>query len=273
MILEFGRILAALRGVSKRPMPPCETGAFPQLRNLILDVMAEGRRKNIINLLFEVELGWARDSMAKIEAETGERISLTAWVTKCLADTIATDRRVQAYRKGRRQVVMFDDVDVTLMVERDIDGAWMPVPQIIRAANRKSLLEIHRELMDAKQDSNRPAGSLTALERRFVSMPWIFRRLAWFFIRRDPVLFKEVMGTVGVTSLGMFTRGAAILLPITPMTLTVAIGGISKQVALEGGQAVEREVLHLNVGADHDVVDGAPLMRFAERLRQRIRGD
>jgi len=31
---------------------------------------------------------------------------------------------------------------------------------------------------------------------------------------------------------------------------------------------VEREFVHLNLSADHDIIDGAPLMRFAERFKK-----
>ena len=92
----------------------------------------------------------------------------------------------------------------------------------------------------------------------------------WFLIRRKPYWFKDVAGTAGVTSMGMYTSGAAVGVPITPMTLTLTIGTIEKKLALRDGQAVERDVVHLNLSVDHDVVDGAPLMRFAERFRQEL---
>jgi pyruvate/2-oxoglutarate dehydrogenase complex dihydrolipoamide acyltransferase (E2) component len=52
------------------------------------------------------------------------------------------------------------------------------------------------------------------------------------------------------------------------MTLTLTIGTIERKLALRDGQAVERDVIHLNLSVDHDIIDGAPLMRFAERFRQ-----
>lgn len=270
MLAKIGHIIVALRARIKRPRPPSETVAFPYARNLILDVMSEGRRKNIIHLPFEAELGLARAYLAAIEASTGERISLTTWVTKCLADTIGEDLSMQGYRKGARQIVLFEDVDVTLMVERDQDGAPMPIPKTIRAVNRKSLLDVHCDVAAIKNATAGRSASLTALEKQFFSLPKLLRRPVWFFIRRNPVLFKDILGTVGVTSLGMFTQGLAFMMPITPMTLTLAIGGVSKKMVLEQGEMVEREFICLNASADHDLIDGAPLMRFAERLRQRI---
>jgi pyruvate/2-oxoglutarate dehydrogenase complex dihydrolipoamide acyltransferase (E2) component len=90
----------------------------------------------------------------------------------------------------------------------------------------------------------------------------------WFFVRRNPYWFKDLAGTAGVTSMGMFASGAAVGVPITPMTLTLTIGAIEKKLALRAGQAVEHDVVHLNLSADHGIIDGAPLMRFAERFKQ-----
>jgi pyruvate/2-oxoglutarate dehydrogenase complex dihydrolipoamide acyltransferase (E2) component len=71
-----------------------------------------------------------------------------------------------------------------------------------------------------------------------------------------------------VSSMGMFTSGASVGVPITPMTLSLCIGSIEKKLALLDGQVVEREALHLNISIDHDIVDGAPLVRFAERFKK-----
>jgi pyruvate/2-oxoglutarate dehydrogenase complex dihydrolipoamide acyltransferase (E2) component len=55
------------------------------------------------------------------------------------------------------------------------------------------------------------------------------------------------------------------------MTLTLTIGTIEKKPALQDGQLVERDVVHLVLSVDHDVVNGAPLMRFTERFKQLLR--
>jgi pyruvate/2-oxoglutarate dehydrogenase complex dihydrolipoamide acyltransferase (E2) component len=68
--------------------------------------------------------------------------------------------------------------------------------------------------------------------------------------------------------MGMFTSGASVGVPITPMTLSLCIGSIEKKLALLDGQVIEREVLHFNISIDHDIIDGAPLVRFAERFKK-----
>ena len=232
--------------------------------------MAEGRRKNTINLVFEVDITAARAMLSKFCADRGKNISITTYVAKSLACAIDGDKRMHAYRKGRTRLVIFDEVDIAFTVEREIEGLLMPVAHIVRAANRKSIEAMHAELQAAKVAPLGGKGPMSSLERRFFELPRWLRRIVWFFIRRDPNLFKLLLGTVGVTSMGMHTAGAAVVIPITPMTLTLSIGSIGKKLEMHKGALAEREVIHLNLGADHDIIDGAPLMRFADSFKQKL---
>jgi pyruvate/2-oxoglutarate dehydrogenase complex dihydrolipoamide acyltransferase (E2) component len=38
------------------------------------------------------------------------------------------------------------------------------------------------------------------------------------------------------------------------------------------GRIEPREYLHVTLSFDHDIIDGAPAARFAERLRQMVEG-
>src|SRR5260370_28039874 len=109
---------------------------------------------------------------------------------------------------------------------------------------------------------------MIALAMEFFLFPSFRRRVVWFFVRRNPYWFKDVAGTALVSSMGMFTSGASVGVPITPMTLSLCIGSIEKKPAPLDGQVVEREALHLNIRIDHDIVHGSPLGRFAQRVQK-----
>ncbi|SFI17711.1 2-oxoacid dehydrogenases acyltransferase (catalytic domain) [Collimonas sp. OK307] len=272
MANSFSSTLSQLIQLVRQPAPASTHQAYPKLRNFILDVMAEGRRKNIINLLFEVELAPVRDNLARHSAATSERISLTTYLAKSLACAVAENKPMHGYRHGKSKLILFEDVDLSVMVEREIEEgalpvALLPVTHIVRSANNKTSGEIHKELQAAKVAPLGEQGPMSALEKRFFEMPAVLRKIVWFFIRRDPAMFKDLVGTVGVTSMGMHTSGSAVVIPITPMTLTLSIGSIGKKLVLENGVPVERDIIHLNLGADHDIIDGAPLMRFADRFK------
>lgn len=263
-------LLPQLLKLFREPPAPGTYQAYPKLRNFILDVMAEGRRKNIINLLFEADVTLARQQLARHGEETGERISLTTFIAKSLACAIDEDKFMHGYRQGKSKLVLFDEVDLAVMVERDIQDGKLPVAQIVRSANSKSMNEINNELQAAKVSPLGENGPLSALETFFFELPFCVRKIVWFFIRRDPYLFKQLAGTVGITSMGMHVSGQAVLIPITPMTLTLSIGSIGTKLVLENGIPAEREIIQLNLGADHDIIDGAPLVRFSDRLKKKL---
>jgi hypothetical protein len=70
--------------------------------------------------LLEVDVTVARRFIAERKARTGETLSFTGFLVYCLARAVDEDKAVQAYLKGRKQLVMFDDVNVGLMVEGKI---------------------------------------------------------------------------------------------------------------------------------------------------------
>jgi pyruvate/2-oxoglutarate dehydrogenase complex dihydrolipoamide acyltransferase (E2) component len=262
-----GLILSQLVDQMKMPASAGEIRRYARLRNFILDVVAEGRRKAIINLVMEADARTIRDHIAAYRASSGEQMSLTAYIAKSFACAVAEDRRMQAYRLGRSRLILFDDVDLAMMVEREWDEATLPVFHIVRAAQGKSVAAIHRELQNARAAPLGRNGPMQAFEMWFFLLPRALRRIVWFMVRRNPYWFKDVAGTAGVTSMGMFTSGAAVVQPITPMTLTLSIGAIECKPVLRDGEVTAGEVIHFNLGADHAVIDGAPLMRFADRFK------
>ena len=56
------------------------------------------------------------------------------------------DKSVQAYRKGSKKLVMFDDVDVGFMIELKKGEKRVLSGHVIRAAKRKTYREIHQEI-------------------------------------------------------------------------------------------------------------------------------
>ncbi len=264
-------VLSQLIDQLKMPHAPGQTQPYPRLRNFLLDVLAEGRRKHITHVMLEADIGGIKERLAERRLHGEAPVSMTSYIAKSFACAIETDKRMQAYRLGRSRLVVFDDIDLAFMIEREWEGEPIPVFSILREAQRRSAADIHRALQAARQAPLGTDGPMNALELQFFLLPRFLRKAVWFVIRRNPYWFKDLAGTAGITSMGMHASGAAVVIPITPMTLTLTIGTIEKKPALQDGQLVERDVVHLVLSVDHDVVDGAPLMRFAERLRQILR--
>ena len=270
MANNYSKAWSQLLGLFKQAPATATQRPYPKLRNFILDIMAEGRRKNTINLIFEAPLMPIRGHLQAYADQHGERISLTAYFAKSLACAIEENKAIQAYRQGKNRLVIFDTVDLSIMVERDIDGTPMPVTLILRDVSHQNISTLANALQAAKTSPLGDAGPMSALDKMFFELPKPLRKIIWFVIRRDPHLFKQLAGTVGITSMGMHASGPAIMIPITPMTLTLSIGATHKKLVLENDTVLEREFIQLNLGADHDIIDGAPLMRFAENYKQKL---
>jgi pyruvate/2-oxoglutarate dehydrogenase complex dihydrolipoamide acyltransferase (E2) component len=265
-------VLSQLSEQLRMPLSPGTTYRHPRLRNVILDALAEGRRKNIAHILLEADLGDVLEQLEKLRQGGGEPVSITSYIAKSFACAIDEDKRMQAYRLGSSRLIAFDDVDLAVIVEREWEGEAVPVFYLLRAAQRKTVYEINREIRAARTTPLGTTGPMNALEMLFFRLPAWLRKILWFFIRRNPYWFKDLAGTAAVSSMGMYTSGAAVGVPVTPMTLTLTVGTIEKKLALRDGQAVEHDIVHLTLSVDHDIIDGAPLMRFAERFKQILRG-
>lgn len=256
---------------------------FPRFRIATLDTLEWGRKRHHIPLMLEVDVTAARDAIRLQKEQTGESVSFTGWIIKCLAQAVAEHPHVHALRKGGGKLITFRDVDVTIVVERAVGpsrtgerGTTLPMPYIIRRTNDKSLAAIHAEIRGAQQapvgdGATQIGGAYAASQVRLFSMLPKFARdlLVWRRLQRDPFFMKRMMGTVSITSIGMAGHGGigwGIPLGIHPLIL--AVGGISPRPLLVGDRLVMREHLGLTVLFDHDVTDGAPVARFVSRLQE-----
>jgi pyruvate/2-oxoglutarate dehydrogenase complex dihydrolipoamide acyltransferase (E2) component len=207
--------------------------------------------------------------LAQHKEEKGHSLSLTAYIVKAIAQAVDEHKIMHAVRKGNK-LILFDDVDISTIVERDMeDGHKMPLTYIVRAANKKSFLEISDEIQQAK---TAPLGDnlLQSRTKIFAKLPHFMRDIVWWAVRKYPNLRKEIAGTVGVTAVGMFGSGAGWATPITPMTLTLTLGGIVERLQLVEGQVASREFMCITISIDHDIIDGGPAARFVTRFGELV---
>lgn len=238
---------------------------FPPERRPIVAGGRYGTRRSVIHGLLEVDATRARE-LLQSPADGGERLSFTAYIVACLAQAVAANPQVQAYRDWRGRLVVFHDVDVVTMIEAAA-GA-VAVPHIIRAANRKTVREISDEVraVRARPESSQQSSGLVALGSR---LPDFALRLSYAALRRNPPAFKRAAGTVIISSVGMFGQGGGWGITFLPLhTLGLIVGGIAQRPGVLNGTIAIRDYLPLTISVDHDVVDGAPAARFAATLRE-----
>ncbi len=207
------------------------------------------------------------------------RCLFTAWMIKALADAVARHREVHAVAAGRRKVVVFDSVDIALPVEREVEEARAPLPVLIREANIRTVHDIHRDIeaarsQDLSDESNYILGehgfSRLAMQL-YYALPQMLRLAVWKMLFRDPVRAKRLSGTVLVTTVGSTGVLDGWMLPTRSMhNLFIALGPIAKKPRVVGGEIVARDIMHLTVGFNHDVVDGVPARRFLDDLVRHV---
>lgn len=229
------------------------------------------QHKHMIHGLIEVDVTRARAILREHQATTGASLSFTAFLATCLAKAVDEHKAVQAYRQGGKRLVLFEDVDIYTVIEHDVAGEKYIVPHVIRAANRKTLHELHHEIRAAQ------GADVNHFLKRFpfLFLPTaLFRPLVWAFAgigSRYARLWKTTVGTVGITAVGMFGNGAGWgIPPAAPTTLMLTVGGIGEKQAVVDGHVAVREYLSLTISVDHDIVDGAPAARFTRRLKELI---
>ena len=93
----------------------------------------KGERHCMYGLL-EVDVTTIRQYIDDHKAQTGETLSFAGFLTFCLARAVDEDKTIQAYRKGDRRLVMFDDVDVGITIERQIGSTRAPMGHVLRRA-------------------------------------------------------------------------------------------------------------------------------------------
>ncbi len=229
--------------------------------------------KHRIYGLVEIDVTKARKFISENEAKTGEKLSFTGWVVKCVAQAVSEHKEVQAIKKGKKKLIVFDDVDVGMIIERQVKSERFATAYCVRKANEKSYRQIHDEIRQAQtsdiSESRGKSGERSPTSVRIFSrMPNLLRKLYWRKIRSDPFLRKRLMGTVAVTAVGMFGKGGGWAIPIGLHSVVFALGGISSKPRNFADPADMGEYLHMTVMFDEEVSLGAPATRFIAKLSE-----
>lgn len=240
---------------------------FPVERQVIVEGGRIAANRHTVRGLIEVDVTEPRRLIKAYAERTGETISFTAYVIACLGKAIDRDKQMHAYRDWRNRLIVFDEVDVNVIVEIDFEGRKVTLPHFVRAANKRTVKDIHAEIraVQAKPRETREFGAIW-----FTRLPRVVRDIFYWAVYKNPVWLKQSFGTVGVTAIGMFGKGGGWAIPFGVHSLDLALGGIAVKPGVVNGSVEIREYLDVTVSFDHDVIDGAPAVRFTSRLKELI---
>ena len=250
---------------------------FPHTRIFTIDTGALAKSKHHVGALLELDVTEGRRRLRRLRAQAGQPATLLAWLLKCLGQAVSEHPEVCAVYLPKRRIVTFDTVDVNVAVERELQGRRVPLPVVIRDVGGKSIGEISAELRKAQEEPVSEqivlgAGRARFGERVYGLLPAGLRRRLLRAILLTPESYRTRMGTVSVTSVGMFGKVNGWFLPLGITPLCVGLGAITRKPWALGDSIQLREILHLSLLLDHDVVDGASMARFVARFARLIEG-
>ncbi|MFN0014686.1 MAG: 2-oxo acid dehydrogenase subunit E2 [Saprospiraceae bacterium] len=247
------------------------THTFPRTRIATLDVFGAGKRKHHVVALLEIDVTLGLEKVR----EQGDLVSFTAWIIKVISLTLKKHDLVAGYLLGKRQVVIFEDINVSLIIEKELDGQRIPVPLVIEQADTRSTAELTRQIREAK---TRPFTAKDIvlqkrsgrLARLYYLLPGFVRRFFWRYLLAHPHLAFSKMGNVAVTSIGMMGSANGWFIPASVHPVCFGISTVVKKPLVVDDQIVIRDVLNMTILLDHDVLDGAPMARFVSDLSEKI---
>jgi pyruvate/2-oxoglutarate dehydrogenase complex dihydrolipoamide acyltransferase (E2) component len=248
-------------------LPPDRRGmaAFQELKS---------GRHNMYALL-EVDVTRVRRFIEDYKRTSGEQLSFTGYLVSCLAHAVDEDKTVQSYRKGTKQLVIFDDVDVGFMVELKKEGKPYLTGHVVKGANHMSYGEINLEIRTIQASQKPTSEQQASWFRKVMQLPWPLSPLVKIIFRtavkNNPTLVTSMAGTVGISSVGMFGKGhSGWGIAIGSHVLDLVVGGTTRKPVYVDGQLEPRDILDLTIIFDHDVIDGAPAARFTRKLVELI---
>lgn len=244
---------------------------FPKARIPTLDFLSLGEKKHYVKGLIEFDVTNGRIKIREHEKNTSEKISFTAWLLKCIGQAASEFKEVHSMMKGKNKIITFEDVDISITVEKTINGIKSPMPLVIRKTNKKTVKEINAEIRKAQSEELNGASVLgnhvmKNNVKRYASLPKFIRKFIFKRKFKNPIRVKQIMGTIIVTSVGMFGKLHGWPIPTTAHPLAFGVGGITKKPGVIKDKVEIREYLAMTVLFNHDVVDGAPATRFISRL-------
>ncbi|MBN1858628.1 2-oxo acid dehydrogenase subunit E2 [Candidatus Bipolaricaulota bacterium] len=251
---------------------------LPKSRLATLDLGRLYKDKHRMFGLLEVDVTLARRAARSLRSK-GQSVSFTAWMIKAIGNAIARNRAAHsmAYRKNKN--IVFDGVDIAMPVEKMIHGTPVPIPLLVRETDAKTPQAIQEEIdaalrrpmVDERDFVLGEHPFSRASLRLYYSLPQWARLILMRWLLRNPFRARKHAGTVIVTTVNATGKSAGWILPTRNMhSIAVSFGSITKKPWVVKGEVTIREIMHLTLTFDHDVIDGMPARRFTQDLVSHI---
>ncbi|MCI2136608.1 MAG: 2-oxo acid dehydrogenase subunit E2 [Prevotella sp.] len=248
---------------------------FPDSRIASIDVCEMGKKKHHIAALLELDVTESRRKIRAYNRAHQGKISFTAWLINVIGKTIKRHEVVSSYLIGKKKLMVFEDINISIIVEKKLNGKKVPFPLIIEKADERSVESIAEKISEAR--GQEITGHDIVLQKRtrrmeriYYVLPRLLRLLFWKYLLKHPKFAFNTMGNVAFTSIGMMGKINGWFIPISVHPICFGIGSVIKKPVVVEDKITIREILNVSVLIDHDVIDGAPMARFVNELKENI---
>lgn len=230
------------------------------------DIFEVGLRKHHVSAMLEFDVTESRAKLRELRKK-GIQVSFNAWLIKVIATVLGKYPEAASYICNKKKLIIFEDINVSIIVEKKIGDTKVPIPLVIEKADKKSSTAISAEIEAAKSQELKTGDIVlkkksSAYQRLYYRLPGFARRLFWKWLLINPKAAYRTMGNVSVTSVGMIGKINGWFIHKSVHPVSFGIGSVIVKPVVIDGDIKQREILNMTILVDHDVIDGAPMVRF-----------
>ncbi len=247
---------------------------IPRSRIATFDVFSVGLLKHHVAAMLEFDVTESRKKLRDLR-KNGVNITFNSWLITAVSRILEMHPEATAFLKGKSKLIIFRNINISILVEKRIGNERVPIPLVIERTNEKSAFEISKEVEAAKKQELsekdiilRKKPSLT--ENLYYMLPGLLRRSIWRIMLRFPKLAFKKMGNAVITSVGMMGTINGWFIHKSVHPISFGIGSVLKKPVVINDEIRIREILNMTVLVDHDLIDGAPMVRFLDDLTKFI---
>jgi pyruvate/2-oxoglutarate dehydrogenase complex dihydrolipoamide acyltransferase (E2) component len=247
---------------------------IPKSRIATFDTFSVGLQKHHVSALLEFDVTYSRKKLKELR-RSGINVSFNGWLIKVISSVLQKYPEASAFLYNKKKLIIFKDINISILIEKKIDDRRVPIPLVLEKTNEKSATDITSEIENAKNQELTDNDIVltkksTFSEKVYYRLPGILRRNIWKIILRNPQFAYKKMGNVVITSVGMMGQINGWFIHKSIHPLSFGIGSVLKKPVVIDNEIKIREILNMTILADHDVIDGAPMVRFLNELTKYI---
>ena len=125
---------------------------IPKSRIATFDVVSVGMLRHHVSALLEFDVTDSRLKLREFK-NSGQKVSFNAWIIKVIGNTLSRHPEAAAYLCSKKKLITFDDINISIIVEKILDDKRVPIPLVLKKTNEKTVAEITREIEDAKNQT------------------------------------------------------------------------------------------------------------------------